>query len=153
MCNVIQMQNDNTRAEIFNQEETAGFRKLKVHSELISRYQSDTLQNAPKLLKDTLTSWCENLEGILILQYCCNKLPQTLWLKTTKICCLFVRRPEVQNLGVGKAVLPLKEIFPYFLPALVAPGNSWHSVACRCITPVYVFAWLSFSCVSLCLFV
>lgn len=42
-------------SKIFTRRKTAGFRKLNVQPEQISRYQSNTPQNAPKLVNDTLT--------------------------------------------------------------------------------------------------
>lgn len=39
---------------------------------------------------------------ILVLQGCCDKLPQSWWLKTTEIYSVTILKAEAQNQGVGR---------------------------------------------------
>ena len=43
-------------------------------------------------------------ESVLPFCCCCNKIPQTGWLRTTGVYSLTVWRPEVQNQGVSRVV-------------------------------------------------
>lgn len=74
---------------------------------------------------------------------CCNKLPQTWWLKWQKYC-LTVLRPEDwksvslgRNQGVIRVMLSSKAARGYPLP-LPASGDCWHSLTCGHITLIKV---------------
>ena len=82
-------------------------------------------------------------------------VPQTGWLKSLIRLSQFWK-PEVQNQGVGRAMLTLKalggESF-LLLPIPVMADNIWRSLAYRCITPISAFVdtWYSSLRVSPCL--
>ena len=75
----------------------------------------------------------------------CNELPQTGGLKQQEFILSWFRRPEVQNQGVGRAVLcpeALREDLSLLLPA---SGGSRCTLACGHITPISAspFIWPS----------
>ena len=86
---------------------------------------------------------------------CCNKSPQTWWLKTTEIYCLTVfeaRSLKSVSLGwnqsVSRVVLSPKAPGENPLP-LPASGGCWHSWACGHITLISTPAFSSFSLLHL----
>lgn len=96
-----------------------------------------------------------SLSGFVLVSWgCCNKWPQTLWLKTTEIYSLPVlearRLTSVSlswNQGISRAVLPLEALEENLLLASSSSGGWGHSLACGCITQSLP---LSLCCLLLC---
>lgn len=87
-----------------------------------------------------LIYYTASLVTVLVSQSCLNKLPHTVWFKTTEIYSPTIVEPEVGNQGVGRVgsfwrlggiihSMPLSKL-------LVAASKSWHSLACGCITVI-----------------
>lgn len=72
----------------------------------------------------------------------CNKLPQTVWLKTTEIYS-HNSRSQMSNLyhlssqSSLRAKIPLETLGENPVPWLSASGGCWHSLACGHIPPVF----------------
>ena len=70
---------------------------------------------------------------------CCDKEPQTEWLKTGEVYSSCSSRGEVPNQGVSRACSlgSLQgRVLPCLLHLLTFPGNSWGPVACSSLTPL-----------------
>ena len=94
----------------------------------------EAVASAPKWMKSSICLW-----RVLVSQGCHDKVPQTEWLKTTDIyssLVLEIRSSRCQQ-GSAPSETGRGESFLASSQLLVVAINLWHSLAYRCITPIF----------------